>query len=825
MSYTEVRRLIDEGSLEQAINVARTDIQQEKNEWTCLGLFDVMKECCVNELNSGQTERAEKFLNQMEVVAKEVADTQKAQRIIDSLRTRLIPHAKEMQDAMRDARQGGARNAYEYIRDLNAQEPLDKRLHDNYGQLIYYFLREGLRTMGAEKAQEVLDEYCKLNNERPSSIHSSIANMASHICAEYPEVKLLPFIKEWGVNNLTPDDFKPVQLTDRTIAPLSQRLIDRCLSLGYSIEEITNVFTQNEAISAEYIIDRVCRRGYSSIYEATKRDPQSVAEVALRYVNQIEGRKINNQYHSKALSSTVYSISNEQVPFFAEIMEKWGFDNFRDEDWRKVANRNPRGPKESPSLAQRALQTYMESLRANDRKPDEMFDKWLDNAIGHDRDNDYNSRLKARILASRGQMDGAMDIYRKLIAINSRTYLWLELANITNDKVLKKSAICKAIASETREERTTDARLALAKIMIEEGQFDEAAHELLAYYNIATQFQQRLKPEFDELQKLIKPDTTPTVNNKAYYAENCAAAEKFIVEDAEEADMRVVEVTTKTGRNGNSFTSVTLLSPNSVRLLCSLDKFETNNMGDIYDKSFHVTYIQAADHCKVFSVKPIDTPVDLSNMVSVGYVDGVDKSKNIFHVYGKDSVHFVSDAPSVNIRIGDFVEFYPVIPKDSNFNKAIIIRQIDYREGVTHFGTHKAVVGRVDYNKHLFNCVCEGGLIGNVGYDNGSAPQPGETLRVAYITKTDKYGKSQIKYISIETSDEVSEELRKVVTGPIHLLRNEKNFEYGFVNFEDQGYYVSGYLLKGKDIAEGDVVTASVVFNGDNWFAFELKKG
>ena len=88
------------------------------------------------------------------------------------------------------------KEAYEEIYKINHTTGLDTRLHESYGQLIYYYLREGLRTMGGQRAQDVLNEYLSLKNDRPSSIHSSIANMASHVCGEYSEVKLLPFIKD-----------------------------------------------------------------------------------------------------------------------------------------------------------------------------------------------------------------------------------------------------------------------------------------------------------------------------------------------------------------------------------------------------------------------------------------------------------------------------------------------------------------------------------------------------------------------------------------------------------------------------------------------------
>lgn len=825
MSYTEVRRLIEEGQLDQAIIVARKDIEEDKNEWSCLGLFDVIKECCVNEIKSNNADRAEKCLSQMEVVAQGVKDQAKAFKTIETLRNRMIPGAEEIMAANRAARQGDATGAYRHIRQLHHENPLDERLHEQYGQLIYYYLREGLRIMGTEAAEDALNEYLSLKNPRPSSLHSSIVNMASHVSTEYDDIKLLPFIERWGIKNLTEEDLRQVELSDRVIAPLYQRLIDRCFQMGYSIEEISNVFLQNESITKDEIIDRLCRKNYSSMYDAAKRGRGDVMRLAVAYTDQTAGRDIKNQYHSKALSTIINSVNNDSLPMFSQVMENWGFNNFRDEDW----NKSKRGNKEMPSLAQRAIQTYMDSVKAARISPADNFEDWLREAVKRDPKNEFNQRQLARFLVNKGDKESATAFYKKLLLNFNKPYLWYEMSMTLDDRNLKLSCLCKSMLLDAREETLGDIRLELAKLMIEDNLMEEAQRELLSYYNTCIQFQLRLKPNYDELVQMIAPGTQPTPNNRMFYIDHANPADAFIISDAVVENMKVIETLIRHNKAGRDYIVITMLSANGTKAQTNGDKLgledDFNDPESLIGKNMAVKYIDNDNHIKVISINETNEEVDLSSLIRVGYVDGLDNSRGWYHIYGKDSAHFVAENPSVKIKIGDFVEFYPIIPKDSNFKTAAIVRSLTYKEGVEKFGTIKAVIARVDYCKHQFNCVSEGGLTGMVGYDHGTVPQPGEMLRVTYIEKKDKSKvNTYIKYISVEPSDETCEELRKVVEGPIHLLKNEKNFEYGFINFEEIGYYVSGFQMKGKDIAEGDIVRASVVNNGDNWFAFEVEK-
>lgn len=821
MSYREVKNCIEEGRLEEAFAMAKKDFENDNNEWTCLALFEVLKHYCMKELERRNEEQAEKLIRHMEALKQGLADPAKADRIINSLRLSFLPYASELNEALRNSRQSGAIDEYETFRAIANGKDLDERLHENYGQLIYYYLRDGLRVIGAKAANEALEEYITLSNPRPSALHSSIVNMATHVCTEYADVKLLPFIKAWDVRNLTEDDMKPVQLSERTISPLYTRLVDRCISLGYHLNDIADVFLANENIKFEEIIDRFCRKGYSAVYEQARTNRSRMMDIAQRYVDEIQGQEIQNQYHSKMLQTLLGAMPEEQISMFATIMEKWGFRNFREEDWQKVK----KGPKEYPSLAQKALQAYQDSIKMLRVRPSEDYELWLREALKHDPKNDMNQRQLARILMSRGENQEAVAIYRKILVTLNKFYTWHELAQATDDRDLKRSALCKALLSDAKEEMTGEVHLALAELLVEDGKLPEAAKELLTYYNIYTQHQWRLKPRFDELQKSVA-GVEPTQSNKAYYLENVAKADEFILGDILTTETKALEIVKRSDKFGNKYTMVTLLDKDCNKFAVGLDKMppeEEEKM--LLGKSYLLKYAKNEAKTKILSVDRIEKDIDLSSLVRVGYVDGIDRGRNWFHIYDKDSAHFVCDNPSVTFNIGEFVEFIPIIPTDNNFKTAIVTRRLEYREGVAQFDTKLAIIARIDYNKHLFNCVCEDGSTGMVAYEPKSVPNPGEMLRVAYIRKKDKTKENVItKYISIEPSNEESVLLSKEVEGPIHLLQNDRGFEYGFITFEDYGYYVSGYMMKDKNIAEGDRVKAKVVNNGDKWFAFSVTK-
>ena len=82
--------------------------------------------------------------------------------------------------------------------------------------------------------------------------------------------------------------------------------------------------------------------------------------------------------------------------------------------------------------------------------------------------------------------------------------------------------------------------------------------------------------------------------------------------------------------------------------------------------------------------------------VTVGYVEKVDESHGHYHIYDKQSRHFVAEKPGIEIKTGDFVEFAPVIPAVDKFKSAAVQRVMSHDDGLAAFGTYSAVVTYVN---------------------------------------------------------------------------------------------------------------------------------
>lgn len=67
-------------------------------------------------------------------------------------------------------------------------------------------LNDGVPTIGALNARQLLAEYFKLNCYRPSRLHSAILSCATKMAMAFPDFHFVPFLEMWGLENLRSDD-------------------------------------------------------------------------------------------------------------------------------------------------------------------------------------------------------------------------------------------------------------------------------------------------------------------------------------------------------------------------------------------------------------------------------------------------------------------------------------------------------------------------------------------------------------------------------------------------------------------------------------------
>lgn len=132
---------------------------------------------------------------------------------------------------------------------------------------------------------------------------------------------------------------------------------------------------------------------------------------------------------------------------------------------------------------------------------------------------------------------------------------------------------------------------------------------------------------------------------------------------------------------------------------------QTSKDGKTYisleDKSERSVRAYLTEHptdCPLHAVKElpmIEQPI-------IGYVNSYDANNDYFHIFDRLSRHFVAISPKVTLDVGEFVWFTPIIPRNSTFKSAVIIRQEDRQRGSELFGLVDAEVTFVNTKDHYF---------------------------------------------------------------------------------------------------------------------------
>ena len=105
----------------------------------------------------------------------------------------------------------------------------------------------------------------------------------------------------------------------------------------------------------------------------------------------------------------------------------------------------------------------------------------------------------------------------------------------------------------------------------------------------------------------------------------------------------------------------------------------------------------------VLQVFPTNIKVQDLFETTYGYVDFLDDRHGHYHIFDNKSRHFVAYRDSTEyLHSGDFVEFCPLIPKDSKFKSAIVVRRLSFDEGLSKFGTFDIEIIEVFHETSTF---------------------------------------------------------------------------------------------------------------------------
>ena len=553
MSYREVTALRRAGRLEAAYAMAAYDLEREFSDWTNDAMFWVERDWCIRYLENRDTSKAHEKLQHLQQLLDVMRDEKGyAARALGMIVQRMNPNHVRIQQLTELSKNGNEERAYSEMEAMSGEAGLPDDFAESYGWVIYRFLKRYQQTLCTTEIERILASYLALANERPSLLHSQMLGLAGKIHQTHTDFDLLGFVERWGVNHFLDEDFESSQWNGKTLEPRVKRLLGYCSGIGCKLEELRRVFTANERISQEDIDEQFSRKHFFIINER-KDNVDTFLQTVHSYLNAIEGETLRNQYHSIILSLYLNRLPENRYEDSAYSIDQWGCGNFRSEDWERQ-----QGDKgiEFPSLAEKAIKSYLASIKGRGlMNVSPAFETLLRQSINRYH-KDEDERTLARIMAARGEREAALSAYRHLLLRLNKFYVWKELAELTDDKSLKMSALCKALLAERNDDYLGEVHLMLAELMEESGYSYEARCELSKYTYTYNKHRWKVGPEYREIAvKVLRSTLDNSISipkdNRPFYIEHSSVADEFVYAKIPWTTMVVTDLFT-VERNGKA---------------------------------------------------------------------------------------------------------------------------------------------------------------------------------------------------------------------------------------------------------------------------------
>lgn len=216
-------------------------------------------------------------------------------------------------------------------------------------------------------------------------------------------------------------------------------------------------------------------------------EAEKIFKALLRILPNIDDRdgKAHSSIYYEAVALARESKSFSMLDFVAGLK----VEQLRDEDWKTIQTHMATGTPSHPipSVAKQMLTCAFHEIQDSAKADRSGEDTQVDNALKvmpllqeamrrHPRDKN-NQRYMAIVYRIMGEHDKAVSIYRRLLAHYRDSYLYAELAELTDDPGQKATLYCHAILNQRQEKFRSGYHLEMARLLIDRD-LPKAAYEL-----------------------------------------------------------------------------------------------------------------------------------------------------------------------------------------------------------------------------------------------------------------------------------------------------------------------------------------------------------
>jgi len=526
MSVKEVTALRKEGKLQQAYNLALSDLQTDNNKWTKMSMFWVLRDMCEYDLSQGNRDHITERLSIMADLLPEMVDDSGAgKKSYDYLCRKSLPNGNLIRQYS-ELSKTNATEAYNQTVEHFGKEAvhLEKELHEDFAWIILRHLKENMTELSSEQVRSLLYDYIRLGNERPSMVHSAILNFALNFSKQHQDFIFYRFLLLWGFENLRRDDFHDYDINDHHIPSLVSRIIRIFIETGQKVEwaDLLHELENNpNCIDHTELMDIIRQSVFWHLMNLHKEEKWEEMWTAFTDYVHTFSTFGPSHWHSEILKLANRLMDTDNAFRFLPFMQEWDIDNLTAEDWNNEIGQDGT---EYKSLAVKSAKKCFNIIKACPDKQN-MSDTidWLKTFYGKvlEKDQDeWNVRNYATIYIWRHELDEAIRIYKELLLnLSNKFYIWSELAScITDNDKLKIGLLLKAKDAERNEDFIGDIHLDLAELWATEGYYTAASKELKLYTTNRQKNSWKISERCGHISNLINEADTGTYKSPDYFS-------------------------------------------------------------------------------------------------------------------------------------------------------------------------------------------------------------------------------------------------------------------------------------------------------------------
>ncbi len=238
-----------------------------------------------------------------------------------------------------------------------------------------------------------------------------------------------------------------------------------------------------------------------------------------------------NLLHSYIMVLALTYHKTHQMDFsFTEFCQKWGLDNFMEEDFKPTKGITPDGKEILfQSLVVKAATALYKELKSHHTDDSvHVFLPFFKTVKEQCPEYEFTPLYIANLHAWMGESHKAQIIFEDMLRKNPKWYIWQALGNIVNDK-LKMSCYCKALTMVDKEDYAGELHITLASLLVGSDK-PHAAAELAKYVSTYKHNGWKLRAEAYELEKTLTGVAAAT-DQSSFYEQNTYLAEEAVYQD------------------------------------------------------------------------------------------------------------------------------------------------------------------------------------------------------------------------------------------------------------------------------------------------------